>query len=139
MYTYKIVSKEELPNGVIKIVCDFFKDGVKIANDFCLPGDATGFEYWLKSKFKALETAVAIKTDVPVDTELPAPAETVVTPPVLTKEETDRNTWLEKYYRWVRIKTTVIDTDIIPISNTKAQALLADLKTTLKAEYLDFI
>lgn len=62
-----------------------------------------------------------------------------VAEPVLTQAEKDRAAWLYKHAKWVRIKTTLIDTGIIPATNPKAQAMIDDLKTTLKAEYIDFI
>lgn len=139
MYTYKITRKEEQPNGVLKVYVDFLLDGTVIGSDFCFPGDKFGFESWLKGKFEAIKAGGSIKVEIPGGTELPEPTDPVVEPPVLTPEEIARNTWLEKYYKWVRIKTTVVDTGIVPLENNKITAILQDLKDTLQPGYIDYI
>lgn len=136
MYTAKINRKEDR-GGVLEIFVDF-TDGVKTYTDSCKPQDADGFKYWVKSRLATYNSSLALDAELNPDDEVDV-SDTVVTPPVLTQEEIDRNTWLEKYAKWVRIKTTVVDTGIVPVSNAKVAAMLADLKTTLKAEYIDYI
>ena len=139
MYTYKENRKEEQPNGTLKVYVDFHKDGNVIASDFCFPGDDFGFNSWLKGKFLAIKTGSTIKVEIPDGTELPEPTDPVVEPPELTPEEIARNIWLEKYYKWVRIKTTVVDTGIVPLENTKITGILQDLKDTIRPQYIDHI
>jgi hypothetical protein len=55
----------------------------------------------------------------------------------LTQAEIDFQAWLEKYRRWVQVKTTLIDTGVIASNNAKAVALLNEVKAGLKVEYVD--
>lgn len=136
MYTAKINRKEDR-GGVLEIFVDF-TDGVKTYTDSCKPQDADGFKYWVKSRLATYNSSVALDAELNPDDEVDV-TDPVVTPPVLTQDEIDRNTWLEKYSKWVRIKTTVVDTGIVPATQPKLQAMLDDLKATLKPEYIDYI
>lgn len=120
-----------------KVFVDF-TDGVTTREESCIPQNLDGLKYWVKSRldfFNSLESVDITFTDgTEIDVTNP-----VVVPPVLTQSEIDRNTWLEKYRKWLRIKTTVVDTGIVPLTNTKVKAFIDDLKNTLKPEYIDFI
>jgi hypothetical protein len=136
MYTAKINRKEDR-GGAVEIFVDF-TDGVKTYTDSCIPQDAEGFKYWVKSRLSTYNTAPVLTAELidGADVDVSDPE---VVPPVLTQAEIDRNTWLGKYFQWVRIKQTVVDTGIVPLSNTKIAALLQNLKDTLKPEYIDYI
>ena len=115
-----------------------FTNGTDTFTETCVPQNKEGFTFWVKSRLEAFNSSETLQTEYKVDDVVDV-SDTVVTPPVLTQEEIDRNTWLEKYAKWVRIKTTVVDTGIVPISNTKIASMLQNLKDTLKAEYIDYI
>ena len=136
MYTAKVLRKEE-DNGVVKVYVTF-TDGVNTQTEWCIPQDRAGFDFWVKSRLAVFNTGEQLKAEL-VDDAVIDVSDPVVTPPVLTQAEIDRNTWLTKYAKWVRIKQTVVDTGIVPVSNAKVAAMLADLKDTLKAEYIDYI
>ena|SRR3990167_9064114 len=136
MYTAKINRKEDR-GGIMEVFVDF-TDGVKTYTDSCKPQDADGFRYWVKSRLDSYNSSVLLQ-DKFIEGETFDVSEPTTLPPILTQEETDRNNWLEKYSKWIRIKATLIDTGIITASNPKATAMLSDLKTTFKAEYIDFI
>ena len=136
MFTAKIKEKNT-DAGVIKIYVDF-TDGTKTITEWCIPQNEDGFKHWVKSRLEAFNSSISLEEKLAVDATVDV-TEKEVAPPVLTQAEIDRNTWLTKYAQWVRIKTTVVDTGIVPISNAKVTAMLADLKTTLKAEYIDYI
>lgn len=136
MYTAKVLRKEE-DNGVVKVFVTF-TDGVNTQTEWCIPQDRAGFDFWVKSRLAVFNTGQELQTELVDGADIDV-SDTVVTPPVLTQAEIDRNAWLEKYAKWIRIKTTVVDTEIVPISNAKLQTLLTDLKATLKPEYIDYI
>lgn len=136
MFTHKFNRKENTEQGV-RYFFDF-TNGTKTYTDACVPQDENGLKFWIKSRVDKYDTEEKLDTAL-VPGQAVDISDPVVTPPVLTQAEIDRNTWLEKYAKWVRIKTTVVDTEIVPISNAKLQTLLTDLKTTLKPEYIDYI
>lgn len=138
MYSYTILKKEDQLTGGTKVFVEF-TDGVKKVEDSVIPGDRDGFIFWVKAKIKSLEEGDNIKVDMPDGVVLPAPKDPVIVEPVLSQAEINRNIWLQKYRKWVEVKTKVIDTGIIGINHPRAVALLNDLKTTIKEEYLDYI
>lgn len=136
MYTAK-VNRKENRGGAIEVFVDF-TDGVNTYTDSCIPQDADGLRYWIKSRLAVYNTGVQLQAELIPGTDIDV-SDPIVTPPVLTQAEIDRNTWLKKYTQWVRIKTTLIDTGIITAANPRATAMLNDLKATLQAEYIDYI
>lgn len=136
MFTAKINRKE--PRGAaIEIFVDF-TNGTDTYTESCIPQNADGFKYWVKSRLETFNSGLALDVELQPQAEVDV-SDTVVTPPVLTQAEIDRNTWLAKYQKWVRIKQTLVDTGIITAANPKAAAMLNELKSTLQAEYLDYI
>jgi hypothetical protein len=136
MFTAKINRKEDR-GGIVEIFVDF-TNGVDTYTDSCKPQNREGYEYWVRSKLETYNASEVLKTEL-VDGATIDVSDPVVTPPTLTQAEIDRDTWLTKYRLWVRVKTTLIDTGVIAIDSTRAAAMLADLKTTLRPEYIDFI
>ena len=136
MYTAKITQKIQDPSTRVWIVDVEFTNGIDTFIESIKPQDKLGFNHWLQSRLQSLNGLIELIEEDNLNQviEVDTPEEVV-----LTQVELDRNAWLEKYYKWVRVKTTLIDTGIITASNPKATALLNDIKSTLKAEYLDFI
>lgn len=56
----------------------------------------------------------------------------VDTPIVQTPEQIAEDKWLRQYYKWVKIKTTLIDTGILTGNETK----IANLKAKVQSDYL---
>ncbi len=135
MFTHKFNREEKTEQGV-RYYFDF-TNGTETYTDACIPQDKEGLKFWIISTLNKYNTQEELKSEL-VEGESVDLSDTTTTP-TLTQAEIDRNKWLEKYHKWVRVKQTVIDTGIIPMSNPKAVALLDDLKATLKPEYLDFI
>lgn len=136
MFTAKIKEKNT-DQGVIKIYVDF-TDGVKTITEWCIPQNEEGFKHWVKSRLEAFNSSINLEEKLVVDATVDVTEKEVVQP-VLTQAEIDRNVWLDKYYRWVRIKQTIVDTGIVPVTQPKLAAMLQNLKDTLKPEYIDFI
>jgi hypothetical protein len=134
MFTHKIISKE-FENGVLVLGVEF-TDGVKVITEGVKPQDEAGFKFWLKSRLSSLNSLTELEKvniNEAVDVSEPAPVDT------RTQDEKDRDIWITKYLKWVKIKATIIDTGIVPITNTKIANMLDDLKSTLLPEYIDYI
>ena len=134
MFTHRIISKA-FENGVLVLGVEF-TDGVKVITEIVKPQDEAGFKYWLNSRLTSLNSLVELeKVNIndTVDLSDSVPEDT------RTQAEKDRDIWITKYLKWVKIKATIIDTGIVPITNTKVADMLTDLKTTLKPEYIDYI
>ncbi len=136
MYT-ATVKKKEFIDGVLLITVAF-SDNIKTITDSCKPQDKDGFDHWVKSKLATLNGAVEIDTNYAIDAIIDI-SNPIVILPEMTPAEVARNTWITKYLKWVKIKATIIDTGIVPITNTKIANMLADLKSTLLPEYIDYI
>lgn len=132
MYTAKIKNKEII-NGVINVTVDF-SDGVNTITEVCKPQDEAGFKFWVKSRLDTFNGAQTLDTTYAVD-------DTVdfiePTPPTPTQAEIDEAKWFADYQRFVRIKTTLVDTGIVDINHPKVQALLSTVQSGLKASYVD--
>lgn len=133
MFTAKVKTKEELQQG-IQVTVEF-SDGQKTFEETVIPQDKTGFEHWVRSRLSSLNTIETIKTDYPDDSEVGAEE----VPPTKTQAQLDEEQWFEDYYRFVRVKATLVDTGIVDIDNAKVQALLSDVQSGLKASYVDKI
>lgn len=134
MFTHKIISKE-FENGVLVLGVEF-TDGTKTITESVKPQDEVGFKYWLRSRLASLNSLSQLETvnvgdsvdpteSVPVDTR--------------TQAEKDRDAWLEKYAKWVRIKTTLIDTGVLTGNETQVQTFLSDVKSGFKPAYINYI
>lgn len=136
MYTATIKNKE-LINGVLKVTVEF-SDGVTTVSETCIPQDFDGLKYWVKSRLATFNSAKEIDATYATDTELDV-TDPVVTPPTPTQAELDRAEWLKDYGRWVRVKTTLIDTGIFTGNEAPAVALKTKVSTNFKADYLNYI
>lgn len=136
MFTHTFNREEKTAQGT-RYYFDF-TNGTDTYTDACIPQDANGLKFWIKSRLEQYNTETQLKTELVVGNGIDL-TDPVVVPPVLTPAEIAQNTWLTKYHQWVRIKTTVVDTGIVPITNPKIEAMLNDLKATLLPSYIDFI
>lgn len=129
MYTAKIHDKS-FDAGVLRVQVEF-TNGTTSFFESCIPQDEGGLKYWVKSRLDQLNFAHEIDTKLPVGTTVDVSAPTPVIP-VQTQAEIDRDKWLKKYNKWVKIKTTLIDTGIL----TGNEANLVTLKSKVQADYL---
>lgn len=129
MFTHKIISKE-FENGVLVLGVEF-TDGVKTITEGVKPQDEAGFKYWLQSRLTSLNSLAALET-VTINTSVD------LTDPVVvkTQAELDKEEWFSDFYKWVKIKTTLVDTGVLTGSETQIVALLNKVKTGFKPAYL---
>lgn len=136
MYTAKIINKEQV-NGALKVTVEF-SDGVTSVHESCIPQDFDGLKFWVKSRLATFNGAKEIDSTFAVDDTIDV-TDPVVTPPTPTQAEIDRTEWLKDYAKWVRVKTTLIDTGIFTGSETPAVNLKNKVKNGFKADYLNYI
>lgn len=87
------------------------------------------------SDIKRFDANKAFFESVPVgDIEVASVADV---PP--TQAEIDEQAWFALYRRWVQVKKDLIDTGVVLATNTKAVALLNQVKAGLRVEYIDKI
>lgn len=136
MYTATIKNKE-IVNGAIKVTVDF-SDGTTTVTETCIPQDKNGFTHWVKSRLATFNGAQEIDADYALDAAVDV-SDPVVEPPAPTQAEIDRDAWLADYRRWVRVKTTLIDTGIFTGNETPAVNLKNKVTTGFKPDYLNYI
>lgn len=136
MYTATI-KKKTIDNGVLRVEVEF-SDGVNSIVESCIPQDLDGLKYWVKSRLATFNGALSIDTTLGVNDTVDV-SDPVVTPPTPTAEEIARDAWLANYKKWVRVKTTLIDTGILTGNETKAVQLKTKVQNDFLPAYLDFI
>lgn len=136
MYTAKIANKEMI-NGVVKVYVDF-TDGVKTVQETCIPQDEDGFKFWVKSRLATFNSAETINATYAKDSVIDV-SDTVVTPPQPTAQEIARAEWFANYTKWLKVKSTLIDTGVLTGNETKAITLLNKVKADFLPAYLDYI
>lgn len=133
MYTAKIKSKE-IVNGIASVTVTF-SDGTTTIDETCKPQDMDGFKYWVKSRlaaFNSVPDIQALQDGSEIDVSDP-----VVEPPTLTQAQIDERQWFADYAKWLRVKSNLVDTGVVPSSDTQVQALLKKVKDNFKASYLN--
>ena len=136
MFTQKFNRKENTEQGV-RYYFDF-SNGAKTYTDACVPQDLNGLKFWIKGQLAKYNTEELLDTELVQGVAVDV-SDTVVTPPVLTQEEIARNAWLEKYSKWVRIKTTMIDTGVLTGKETQVKNFLSDVKAGFKPAYINYL
>lgn len=133
MYTAKI-NRKDYVDGVVRVFVDF-TNGTDTYTESCIPQDENGFKYWVKSRLTAFNTAPVIETNY-TDGSTVDVSEPVVVPPTLTQAEIDRNEWFKDYEKWVKIKSTLIDTGILTGNEAPLVTLKGRVTTNFKAAYI---
>lgn len=136
MYTAKILNKDNV-GGAIRVFVEF-TDGTKTITDSCIPQNEEGFRFWVKSRLETFNAAPEIETKYADGTTVDV-GDTVVTPPTPTVAEIARDEWLQNYYKWLKVKTTLIDTGVLTGNETKVLALQNKVKTNFLPAYIDLI
>lgn len=131
MYTAKIFDKS-FTGGVLRVQVEF-TNGTESFVESCIPQDEDGLKYWVKGRLSQLNFFGE------VDTKFPTGAAVDVSTPSETTLTAEEDAWLKNYFKWVRIKTTLIDTGILTGSETKVVALKTKVQNDFLPAYLDLI
>lgn len=129
MYTAKIKSKTP-ENGLVLVEVEF-TNGATTVTESIKPASYENLKDMVRSRLNALNSAAEIDAR-PID-------EVIVTTTIQTQAEIDRDAWLKDYRTWVKVKTQLIDTNILIGNETAVVALQTKVKNGFKAAYLDFI
>ena len=136
MYTATIKNKEFV-NGALRVTVDF-SDGVTTVTESCIPQDFNGLKFWVKSRLATFNGGQEIDTTFNVNDPID-PTDPVVTPPTPTAQEIARNEWLQNYRKWVKVKSTLIDTGVLTGNEAQLVTLKNKVTNDLLPAYLDFI
>ena len=136
MYTAKIFDKS-FNAGVLRVQVEF-TNGVDSIFESCLPQDEVGLKYWVKSRLTQLNFSGEVDSKFPVGSTVDV-STPVVESPILTQEQIAEKEWVKNYYKWLKIKTTLIDTGILTGNETKLVQLKAKVTSDFLPAYLDII
>lgn len=136
MYTATI-SRKDYVGGVLRVFVNF-SDGTNTTEEYCIPQDVDGFKFWVKSRLATYNSAPMIESAY-TDGATVDVADPVVPPVVPTAEEIARDAWLANYKKWIKVKTTLIDTGVLTGSETKVVQLKTKVQNDFLPAYLDFI
>lgn len=133
MYTAKVIEKV-LQGAAMRFIVEF-SNGETSVQESVIPQDEEGFKFWVKSRlavFNAGETLALTYTEGSViDVTEPEKPEKI-----LTQAEIDHTQWLNDYNKWVKIKTTLIDTGILTGNETQVAALKTKVQNNFKPAYI---
>lgn len=135
MFIAKIEDKA-LINGGFRVNVTF-TDGVTSQIETCTPQGDEGLKAWIKSRLLVYNSAAELDTKYSINDVVDVSE--VVTPITQTQEEIDRNAWIKNYYKWLKVKTTLIDTGVLTGNETKVAQLKAKVTFDFLPAYLDFI
>lgn len=129
MYTAKIQGKS-YNEGRLWVNVEF-TDGIDKIVDGCSPQDENALKAWVKEKLNFLNYTKNVIEALPdgaaIDLSEPTPKV-----PVIPNDVKLRNEWIERYVKWVKVKSTLIDTGILTGSETP----LVNLKNKVKDDFL---
>lgn len=136
MYTAKIHDKS-LNEGRLWINVEF-TDGVTSIVEGLSPQDENALKEWVKEKLNFYNNVKPV-VDLLNSGDTIDVSEPVVEPQVIPNDIKLRNEWVQRYNRWVKVKTTLIDTGILTGSETALVTLKNKVKTDFLPDYINYI
>lgn len=136
MYTAKIFDKS-FTSGVLRVQVEF-TNGTESLFESCVPQDENGLKFWIKGRLEQLNFASNIDSKYTIGSTVDV-STPVVTPIVQTQAEIDQEKWFKQYNKWVKIKTTLIDTGILTGNEPKLVTLKGKVQSDYLPEYLDLL
>jgi hypothetical protein len=136
MYTATINSKEFI-DGALKVSVQF-SDGTTTVTESCIPQNYDGLKHWVRSRLETFNSGKDIDGTLNLY-EAIDPNEPVKVVPTPTAAEVARQAWFENYYKWLKVKETLIDTGILTGNETKAAQLKAKVTADFLPAYLDYL
>lgn len=136
MYTAKIQRKDYV-NGAIRVFVEF-TNGTETVVENCIPQNEDGLKFWIKSRLETFNSAPTIESKYADGADVDV-SDPVVVPHVPTAGELARAEWLKRYFKYVKVKTTLVDTGVLPADNAQVTTLRTWLTSNVKPEYLDYI
>jgi hypothetical protein len=131
MYTATL--KDKQPSGAAIRYTVEFSDGTNTVEESCIPQDLAGFKFWVKSRLAVFNAKDEIAYTLGQAIDVTEPE---VIPPNPTQAEIDLAEWLDDYRKYVKVKTTLVDTGILTGNETQVVALKTKVQTNFKPAYL---
>jgi len=132
MYTATITKKDVVPQGVQLEVT--FSNGTDTLVETIVPQDKRGFNHWVDSRIKSLDTLDEMKAEdnvnKVVDTSTPVETE--------TQAVIDEREWFKNYTTLQEVQK-LIDLEVLTGTEPKVVALRAKVKADFKPAYLNLI
>ena len=132
MYTAQLTEKKLVDGKIVATVS--YSDGADTLVETISFVDVETFKRAVKAKVDTLNATSSTISTLPIGSIDTTPAT-----PVLTQAEIDEKTWMSQYSKWVRIKTTLIDTGILTGNEAPLVSLLNQVKSGFKASYVNDI
>lgn len=123
MYTAKLINRVK-ENGVVRWIVEF-SNGTDTFTDSFKVNKYVDLRKQVTNRLNDLNFVDTFTLDAPIDL-------LVDTPVVQTPEQIAEDKWVRQYYKWLKIKTTLIDTGILTGNETK----IANLKAKVQSDYL---
>ena len=133
MYTATVIGKS-LDGAAMKFTVEF-TNGVTTVSESVIPQDEAGFKYWVKARLATFNSGAVLATTYVEGTTVDV-TDVIVTPPTPTQAEVDQLQWMADYGKWIKIKTTLIDTGILTGNEVQVLALKSKVQTNFKPAYL---
>lgn len=129
-----IVKGKALNEGRITINVEF-TDGVNATIETCIPQDADAFKAWVKERLRFYNASAELDRELQENAEIDT-RDPVVIKPVIPTDVIARNNWINLYNKWVKVKTTLVDTGVL----AGTEAVLVTLRNKVKNDFLpDYI
>lgn len=136
MYIAKIQGKS-LNEGRLWVNVEF-TDGVDSIVEGISPQDENALKGWVKQKLNFLnytkDTITSMADGATIDVTDP-----VIKTSVIPADVVARNEWIANYNKWVKVKTTLIDTGILTGNETPLVNLKNKVKTNFLPDYINYI
>ena len=135
MYTAKIRNKEEIEQG-IKLTVEF-DNGTKSFEEIVIPQDKVGFNHWVASRIKSLNTLEELKEEDNIDKVVDVVDLSTETDN-LTQAEIAKQAWFEDYSKLIDVQK-LIDLGVLSGSEKKIVELREKVKADFRPAYLNLI
>lgn len=123
MYTATLINRVK-ENGVVRWIVEF-SNGTDTFTDSFKVNKYVDLRKQVTNRLNDLNFVDTFTLNAPIDL-------LVDTPVVQTPEQIAEDKWVRQYYKWLKIKTTLIDTGILTGNETK----IANLKAKVQSDYL---
>ncbi len=136
MWTGKTIDKKFV-RGDTQIIVEY-TNGVDTFQETVAVASISNLNQTLVNRINGLNSGEQAITDLVLGTVDITPTP-VVTPTPPTQAQIDQQQWLKDYQLWIKVKSTLVDTGIVPITQTQVAALKTKVISNLKAEYINLI
>ena len=132
-----IVKGKALNEGRITINVEF-TDGTNSTIETCIPQDADAFKAWVKERLRFYNASAILDTELQENATI-GTSDPIVVEPVIPPAVIARNNWIDLYNKWVKVKTTLVDTGVLAGTETALVNLRNKVKNDFLPDYINHI